>query len=173
MTAFQDMVDRGYTPSQVSLGRLAHLCQSSGDMERFEGVAKYIESVGVELDESVGNPLIHGLVQAGQSNRARNVFREMIKVGARIRVGVVNSLLEAELREREMSASVTLLQLLASMGSSPQVPVSVRAIQVATELGAKGGTLAESLMELYRSTEQVMEHQVADELSTWLRQYVK
>ncbi len=170
ITALQEMVERGYTPSQRALGRLAHLCQSRGDREGFERVSTFIESAGVELNDSLANTLVHGLVQGGQSQRACRIFREMQAQGIRVRLGVANSLLEARLEERDAGLSLELLGLLQSMNSPPQLHVSRRVLQVAGDLEVKGQSLAHMLMEVYRSTEHLVEYDLAEDISSWLQQ---
>ncbi len=172
MTTFQKMVDQGYTPSQSALGRLAHLCQNNGDREGFERVATFVESGGVELEASLGNSLIHGLVEGGHTGRAKAVLQELQDRGVRVRLGVINALLDASLKEKNVLSSLKLLQLLASMNSTPQLTVSIHVLELAGQLGVKGQHLALALMQLYQSTEQVVECDLAEELTAWLKQYV-
>ena len=166
----QSMVDQGYSPSSQVLRELARLCHLEGDRKELEQVTSIVKHAGMKLDGGLSSFLIRAFIASGETVKARELFHQLGEQGVKPRVGVINALLQTAVKEKDVPFTMELLQQLATMNTTPSQAVSGSVLELATELGVKGQPMVLVLMQMYKSTEQVVESQVAHKLTQWLSQ---
>ena len=80
--AFLKLTEKGCFPTPTTLGKLLHICESSGDAELSRSVVDFVLENKVPLDEGLGNALARALLTGGLADRGQEVYARLQVSGA-------------------------------------------------------------------------------------------